>query len=209
MPLSIVQLTTINSHRPLQYMVNGIRTRVPLTHTTAFHHCPLPIHRVLLISRLDTQLEGHKVLVGIKLYHACSRSLIQHCSHKPRWCKLDRSLAERFSARQHICANNICYNFYAIVRPSVCPSHRWIGQNLLKLGLCNFRNTAEQLGNYLQFKKLSEESQTTAFTHLPCVNSSTKFKSERHGTTPACPINFHNFHNWNFLANHRGVLSIF
>jgi len=34
-----------------------------------------------------------------------------------------------------------CYSaLYAIARPSVCLSHGWISQKLLKLGSCNFHH---------------------------------------------------------------------
>jgi len=42
-----------------------------------------------------------------------------------------------FSARQH----NMLRALYAIARPSVCPSHGWIIQKRLKLGLWNFYHT--------------------------------------------------------------------
>jgi len=44
-----------------------------------------------------------------------------------------------YSARQHILyiyvVRAICYRPY--VYPSVCPSHEWISQKRLKLGLCS------------------------------------------------------------------------
>jgi len=41
-----------------------------------------------------------------------------------------------FSVQQHICYSML----YAIARPSVCLSHRWISQKRFKLGSCNFHH---------------------------------------------------------------------
>jgi len=59
------------------------------------------------------------------------------------WWEVDtivnKAVYNVFSARQHIAY--ILSALYAIARPSVCPSHGWIIQKRLKLGLWNFHHT--------------------------------------------------------------------
>jgi len=47
------------------------------------------------------------------------------------------------SARQHIIIY-VCRTRYAIARPPVYLSHRWISQKRLKLGSCNFHHRVPQ-----------------------------------------------------------------
>ena len=67
-----------------------------------------------------------------------------------RWRRADDgSLPTRLSRRQSTGGmyfyawQHICYSAYTLspVRPSVCPSHRWISQKRLKLALRNFHHT--------------------------------------------------------------------
>jgi len=47
-----------------------------------------------------------------------------------------------FSTWQHIAymLSALCICYCPSIRLSVCPSHRWISQKRLKLGLCNFHH---------------------------------------------------------------------